>query len=112
MIGTITVTAGAAPIGAATPTPSQEPSSTSATTVRPAQDLTPEAESRLAHIHPGTCDELGIVVYSMPDLKTYRINQGESGGLGAIELITGTANVPVGDLFSEPFSIHVHESAK
>src|SRR3954454_10968484 len=40
MIGTITVAAGAAPIGAATPTPSQEPSSTSATTVRPAQDLT------------------------------------------------------------------------
>jgi plastocyanin len=112
MIGTITVTGEVASTSAATPTPSQESGQVPATTTRPAQDLTPEAESRLAHIHAGTCDELGIVVYSMPDLKTYRINQGESGGLGSIELITGTANVPISDLFSEPFSIHVHESAK
>jgi plastocyanin len=111
MIGAITVTAAGATTTAATPTANAsaaEPSSA----VLPPQELSPEPESRLAHIHAGTCDELGIVVYSLPDLKTYRIDQSEAGGLGAIELITGTADVALSDLFTEPFSVHVHESAK
>jgi plastocyanin len=112
MQGTITVTAAEASTTAATPVTPLETTAEPSTTVGASQELTPEAETRLAHIHAGTCDELGIVVYSLPDLKTYRLNQAESGGIGSIELITGTANVPLGDLFSEPFSIHVHESAK
>jgi len=111
MQGTITVTAAETSTAAATPSAPQEISAEPSTSVSPSQELAPEAESRLAHIHAGTCDELGIVVYSMPDLKTFRLNQAESGGIGSIELITGTADVPLSDLFSEPFSVHVHESA-
>jgi plastocyanin len=109
MQGTITVTAEGA-TAAATPTAGQ-PGTEATTSSEATQDLTPEPVTRLAHIHAGTCDELGIVVYSMPDLKTYRLNQAEAGGIGSIELVTGTANVPIGELFSEPFSVHVHESA-
>src|SRR5829696_8834484 len=75
-----------------------------------ARNLEPVEPSRLAHIHAGTCDELGIVVYSFPDLKTYRLNEGEEAGVGAIEMITGTTQTPLSALFGEPFSVHVHES--
>jgi hypothetical protein len=75
----------------------------------PVQNLTPVDESRLAHIHAGTCDELGIVVYSLTGMRTYRI-EGEGGE--DLELITGTAKASLGTLFSEPFSIHVHESVR
>lgn len=112
MQGTIKVTAAAASPTAATPAANQEASTEPSTNVEASQNLTPEPETRLAHIHAGTCDELGIVVYSMPDLKTYRVNLAESGGIDSIEMIAGTANVPLSDLFSEPFSIHVHESAQ
>jgi plastocyanin len=78
----------------------------------PVQNITPIEQSRLAHIHAGTCEELGIVVYSFPDIRTYQIEEGEEGGVGAIELITGTTDTALGDLFGEPFSIHVHESAQ
>ncbi len=76
------------------------------------QNLAPIENSRLAHIHAGTCDELGIVVYSLPDIRTYRVDEGAANGVGAIELIKGTANVPLSKLFGEPFSIHMHESAQ
>lgn len=76
------------------------------------RNLAPIADTRLAHIHAGTCDELGIVVYSLPDIRTYRIDEANGSGVGAIELIAGTANVPLGDLFGEPFSIHIHESVQ
>jgi plastocyanin len=78
----------------------------------PVQNLTPAEPSRLAHIHAGTCDELGIVVYSLANLRTYRVESGGANGVGTIELITGTANVPLTKLFGEPFSVHVHESAQ
>jgi len=77
-----------------------------------AQDLAPIENSRLAHVHAGNCEELGIVVYSLPDIRTYRIDEGGADGVGAIELIAGTANVPITGLFGEPFSIHIHESAQ
>lgn len=78
----------------------------------PVQNLSPIEQTRLAHIHAGNCDELGIVVYSFPDIRTYQIAEGEEGGVGAIELITGTTQTALGDLFGEPFSIHIHESAQ
>jgi plastocyanin len=74
----------------------------------PVRNLEPVEPSRLAHIHAGTCDELGIVVYSFPDLKTYRLDEGEEAGVGAIEMITGTTQTPLSELFGEPFSVHVH----
>jgi plastocyanin len=78
----------------------------------PVRNLEPVEPSRLAHIHAGTCDELGIVVYSFPDLKTYRLDEGEEAGVGAIEMITGTTQTPLSELFGEPFSVHVHESSQ
>jgi plastocyanin len=78
----------------------------------PVRNLEPIEQSRLAHIHAGTCEELGIVVYSFPDIRTFRMDEGDDGGVGAIELITGTTQVALNDLFGEPFSVHVHESAQ
>src|SRR5215212_9265840 len=99
----------------ATPT-AAEPASIDAGAVSyaagPVGNLEPIATSRLAHIHAGTCDELGIVVYSFPDIKTYRLDEGDEAGIGAIELITGTTPTPLSALFGEPFSVHVHESAQ
>jgi plastocyanin len=90
---------------------SNEPAATS-DAAGPVRNLEPVEPSRLAHIHAGTCEELGIVVYSFPDLKTYRLDEGEEAGVGAIELITGTTPTPLSELFGEPFSVHVHESAQ
>jgi plastocyanin len=78
----------------------------------PEGNLEPVEPSRLAHIHAGTCEELGIVVYSFPDLRTYRLEESEEAGVGAIELISGTTQVPLSELFGEPFSVHVHESSQ
>ncbi|MDQ3226766.1 MAG: hypothetical protein M3Q50_09075, partial [Chloroflexota bacterium] len=89
-----------------------QPSAAAAGAAGPVQNLSPAGETRLAHIHAGTCDELGIVVYSFPDIATYRVDEGEETGLGAVELITGTTQVPLNGLFGEPFSIHIHESAQ
>jgi plastocyanin len=105
----------AAPSAEATPA-APEPASAESAAVSdamgPMRNLEPVEPSRLAHIHAGTCEELGIVVYSFPDLKTYRLDEGEEAGVGAIELITGTTQTPLSGLFGEPFSVHVHESSQ
>jgi plastocyanin len=100
---------------AATPAPDESASTETAAgsdVAGPVRNLEPVAQSRLAHIHAGTCEELGIVVYSFPDIRTYRLDEGEEAGVGAIELITGTTQTPLSGLFGEPFSVHVHESAQ
>jgi plastocyanin len=118
MQGSIAVAEPQEPAGAsadATPAANESASSESeavAGTVGTTGNLEPIAASRLAHIHAGTCDELGIVVYSFPDIKTFRLDEGEESGVGAIELITGTTQTPLSGLFGEPFSVHVHESAQ
>jgi plastocyanin len=103
-------------IEVATATPGEAPSDDEAPAASdaagPVQNLSSVEQSRLAHIHAGTCDELGIVVYSFPDIRTYEIAEGDDGGVGAIELITGTTQTELGNLFGEPFSIHIHESAQ
>lgn len=117
MQGTIEVTAAAGHEGhgseSATPTAAEpvESSGTPSGQVGPSGNLQPVENSRLAHIHAGTCADLGIVIYSLPDIRTYRVEEDDSG-VGAIELIQGTANVPLIDLFGEPFSVHIHESAQ
>ncbi|HLL51281.1 MAG TPA: cupredoxin family copper-binding protein [Thermomicrobiales bacterium] len=101
--------------GEATPAAAQpattEPSST-ADAAGPVRNLAPIEQSRLAHIHAGTCEELGIVVYSFPDIRTFRVEEGDDAGVGAIELTIGTTQTSLGGLFGEPFSVHVHESAQ
>lgn len=114
MQGAIVVTE-AAPeaIDVATPPPAEETTATTgdeASTAGPSRNLTPLDSPRLAHIHAGTCEELGIVVYSLPDLQSYRVDAGEEDGVGVVELISGTAQVPLSGLFGEPFSIHIHAS--
>ena len=100
----------------ATPAAAEQPAPGETTSVSdaagPVRNLEPIEQSRLAHIHAGTCEELGIVVYSFPDIRTFRTDEGDDGGVGAIELITGTTQVALNDLFGEPFSVHVHESAQ
>jgi plastocyanin len=99
----------------ATPTADESATSESAAVSETAGqlgNLEPTEPSRLAHIHAGTCEELGIVVYSFPNLETYRLDEGEDAGVGAVELITGTTQTPLSGLFGEPFSVHVHESAQ
>ena len=84
MQGTIVVTEQAAE-SATTPEPEQVDESSEATPAAdepagdeaaavsdaagPVRNLEPVEPSRLAHIHAGTCEELGIVVYSFPDLR-------------------------------------------
>lgn len=116
MQGTVIVSEGGADaIEVATATPNDSDaaaptaSSDAAGSVR---NLAPVETSRLAHLHAGTCEELGIVVYSFPDLRSYRVDQGEQDGVGVIELVTGTTKVALDNLFGEPFSVHVHESAQ
>lgn len=94
----------------AVPVSTQAPPDTSSSTAGESRELQPAAESRLAHIHAGNCEDLGIVVYSLPDIRTYRVG-GDIGTVGTVELIAGQANVPLEQLFTEPFSVHVHESA-
>ena len=94
----------------AVPVSTQAPPDTSSSTAGESRELQPAAESRLAHIHAGNCEDLGIVVYSLPDIRTYRVG-GDAGTVGTVELIAGQANVPLEQLFTEPFSVHVHESA-
>ena len=100
-------------------TPADEPAAAAAATPDaaaaasgdPAPNLTPVAEPRLAHVHAGTCEELGIVVYSLAGLRGYRSEPAAGSGGAVGELVVGTAGVPLPDLFGEPFSIHVHQSA-
>lgn len=96
-------------------TPAAQPAATDQaeeSTAGPSHQMPPAEPSRLAHIHAGSCDELGIVVYSLPDIQTFRLNDGGGSGVSAFELITGTAKAPLTSLFGEPFSIHVHESVQ
>lgn len=94
--------------GAATPSAgSAEPGDGNGETV---QDPLPSETPRLAHIHAGNCEELGIVVYSLAGLRSYRSEPPADSSTPVTEAVVGTANVPLNDLFSEPFSIHVHQS--
>jgi plastocyanin len=74
---------------------------------------TPQANGgepqHLAHIHAGTCDQLGIVVYSLSNIQSIVLPTGDDGA-EQVEMIAGTANVALTDLFKEPFSVHIHES--
>ena len=63
---------------------------------------------RPAHVHAGTCDDLGIVVFSLNAVQSYAFDPDGSGQ--ELEVIVGTADVEITDLFEEDFALHVHES--
>ena len=75
-----------------------------------ARNLAPQEVPHLAHIHAGSCDELGIVVYSLAGLRGYEAETETAGSPRRASVLVGTADVELTDLFDEPFSIHVHES--
>ena len=77
----------------------------------PERALTPVETPRLSHIHAGTCEELGIVVYSFDGAQSFLIEP-ESETRGPSELLVGSAGVELNDLFNEPFSIHIHQDAQ
>lgn len=111
--GTIEVTAGVRDLdqepAAAQATPSvPELPDVPETEAGPALALAPVDPPRLAHIHAGTCEELGIVVYSFDRPQSYLIEP-TSEDRGPTEVLVGTAGVALPDLFTEPFSIHVHQ---
>ncbi len=109
--GTVIVTeAAASETPTAVPASPEPTADDSASSAGESRELLPAEQSRLAHIHAGNCEDLGIVVYSLPDIRTYRVG-GDAGGVGTVELIAGQVNVPLEQLFTEPFSVHIHESA-
>lgn len=111
--GTVLVTeaeTGATPTAVPVSTEAPTDTTASTSTAGESRELQPVTDSRLAHIHAGNCEDLGIVVYSLPDIRTYRVG-GDAGTVGTVELIAGQANVPLEQLFTEPFSVHIHESA-
>jgi hypothetical protein len=71
-----------------------------------------EAESHPAHIHSGTCDQLGDVVYPLADV-TYPTGE-QMGTAGGHEVKLSEVNhidVPLQDLLDSEYAINVHESA-
>jgi len=79
-----------------------------------AQDATPaagdEAAARPAHIHTGTCDELGDVVQPLDSLTAAT---GEAVGQSvAVMVETSTTNVPLAldDILAEDHAVNVHRS--
>lgn len=110
---------------AAGPVASQE--STPATVSAPETNAEAEIELHPAHIHSGTCDELGDVVYPLNDLQaaaqvddpdaTPVIDLGATpdaaSAIGLVDVVaqSGTeVDVSIDDLLSEEYAINVHES--
>lgn len=86
-------------------------------------------ELRPVHIHAGTCDDLGDVVYPLSDLQsaasvpdpdaTPELDLGATPDAAAAIGLTGLAaqsatevDVSLEDLLAEPHAINVHESAE
>lgn len=119
MNGTVVVSEGAAASAAGTPDPEGagvpeleaggDPGGADGP-AGPTRDLAPVETPRLAHIHAGTCEELGIVVYSLAGLRGYRNDSAAGSNTPVTEMVVGRASVALEDLFGEPFSIHVHKS--
>src|SRR5918995_3559591 len=66
-----------------------------------------------AHIHSGTCDNLGDIVAPLSDVT--ELTAGESFGAESAVLVTQSdtdVELPLGDILSAPHAINVHESAE
>ncbi len=80
-----------------------------------AQDATPQSDAaaiqgRPIHIHTGTCDELGDVVYPLnPVEKTEGITEGNADAT-SVETSVTTVDVALADLLAEDFAINAHLS--
>jgi plastocyanin len=66
-----------------------------------------------AHIHSGTCDNLGDIVAPLSDVT--ELTAGESFGAPTAVLVKQSETdvpLPLGDILSAPHAINVHESAE
>src|ERR671910_2510668 len=66
-----------------------------------------------AHIHSGTCDNLGDIVAPLSDVT--ELTAGESFGVPTAVLVKESDTdvpLPLGDILSAPHAINVHESAE
>jgi plastocyanin len=83
------------------------------TAATPARGQEPEADApHPAHIHSGTCDNLGDIVAPLEDVT--ELTAGESFGAPTAVLVKQSeTDIPLllGDILSAPHAINVHESA-
>src|ERR687898_725490 len=66
-----------------------------------------------AHIHSGTCDNLGDIVAPLSDVT--ELNAGEVFGAATAVLAKESETdvaLPLGEILSAPHAINVHESAE
>src|SRR5215212_2938963 len=72
-----------------------------------------EAESHPAHIHSGSCAELGDVVYPLTDITPIGGDSERTGAASAIpvEGSTTVVDTPLQDLVDGAFAINIHLSA-
>jgi plastocyanin len=69
--------------------------------------------SHPAHIHSGTCDNLGDIVAPLGDVT--ELTAGESFGVPTAVLVKESetdVELPLGDILAAPHAINVHESAE
>ena len=72
-----------------------------------------EAEAHPAHIHSGTCDQLGDVVYPLADVTSPTGEQmGASGGHEVKLSEVNHIDAPLQELLDSDHAINVHESAE
>lgn len=65
-----------------------------------------------AHIHNGTCEELGDVVVPLTDIQE---RTGEQAGSGTVHAVKGShtvADMTLDDVLASPHAINVHLSAE
>jgi hypothetical protein len=66
-----------------------------------------------AHIHSGTCDNLGDIVAPLSDVT--ELTAGEVFGAPTAVLVKESetdVDLPLGDILSAPHAINIHESAE
>ncbi|MDQ4044642.1 MAG: hypothetical protein M3173_04235 [Chloroflexota bacterium] len=88
------------------------------------QEATPEADlprAHPAHIHSGTCEELGDVVYPLEDVtgealegtpEASPVPADQAGASDVLARSQSTVETTLDDLLAEEHAINVHESAE
>lgn len=81
-----------------------------------AQDATPSGATTAhpAHIHEGTCEDLGDIVFPLTDVAAPSPADGGDMAAGspiAVETSTTTVEAPLSDIINEGHAVNVHESA-
>jgi hypothetical protein len=70
-----------------------------------------EAEAHPAHIHSGTCDQLGDVVVPLTDVASPAGEQVGAESAHAVKTSLNVVDMPLQELIDGDYAINVHESA-